>query len=81
MQGRRCGKEQVLAVLQVASQIVWPVVATAMRASQVAGDECITGAVCLVMLAVCTFNIFDVVTQAAHQAADETGTQCVAKFD
>ena len=81
MQGRQCSKEQVLSILQVASQVVWPVVATAMRASQVTGDEGITGAVCLIMLAVCTFNIFDVVTQAAHQAADETGTQFVAKFD
>jgi len=55
-------------------------IATAMIASQVTGDECIPRIVCLVMLAAITFNVFNVVTECAHETADETGAQFVTKL-
>jgi hypothetical protein len=72
MQGRRCRKERVLAVLQIAPQVFRALVATAMRASQVTGNKGITSAVSLIMLAIGAFNVFDVVTKIVHQPAEET---------
>jgi hypothetical protein len=73
-------KGQVRPVLQVAPQVFRALVATAMRTSQVTGNKCISSAVSLIMLAAGAFNVFDVVAQAAHQAAEETGTQRIAEF-
>jgi len=55
-------------------------ITAAMIASQVTGDECIPRIVCLVMLAAITFNVFNVVTECAHETTDKTGTQFVTKL-
>jgi len=55
-------------------------IAAAVGPAQVTGDKCIPGAIGLVMFAVAAFNIFDVITQGAHGAAEETGAELVAEF-
>ena len=55
-------------------------ITTAVLAAQVTGDEGIPRTVCLVMLAVITFNVFNVVADGAHEATEETGAEFVTKF-
>jgi len=66
--------------LQVAPQVFWSLVAAAVRTPQVTGDKGIPGAFRLVRAAVAAFDIFNVVAQAAHDAAEEAGMQTVAEF-
>ena len=55
-------------------------VAAAVRTSQVTGDEGVSRTFRLVRAAAAAFDIFNVVAQAAHDAAEESGMQAVAEF-
>ena len=55
-------------------------IATAVIAPQVTGDEGIPRAICQVMLGVLTFDVLDVIAYGAHQPAEETGAKFVTKL-
>ena len=55
-------------------------ITAAVGSAQVTGDKRIPGAIGLVMFAAGAFNVFDVITQGAHGAAEETGTEFIAEL-
>jgi hypothetical protein len=66
--------------LKVAPQIFRAMVPTAVLAVEVTGDERIACAFCLVMTAVGTLDVFDVIAETTHETAINAGLQVVAEL-
>ncbi len=66
--------------LQVTPQVLGAMITTAMLATQITGDECIPRTVCLVMFAIITFNVLNVLADGAHEPTEKTGAEFVTKL-